>query len=52
MRLQSVRKLGFELDDPKLKAQQGKEIYLIFKTSRLVLGSTHPPIQWVLGALS
>lgn len=25
---------------------------LIFKTSRLALGPTHPPIQWVLGALS
>jgi hypothetical protein len=24
----------------------------IFSTSRLVLGSTQPPIQWVLGALS
>jgi hypothetical protein len=52
MRLQSVHKIGFELDDPKLKSQQGKEIYLIFKTARVALGPTHPPIQWVSGALS
>jgi len=52
MRLQSVQKLGFKLDDPKLKSQQGKEIYLIFQTSRLALGLTHPPIQKVLGAVS
>jgi hypothetical protein len=52
MRLQSAQKLGFKLDDPKLKSQQSKEIYLIFKTSRVAPGPTHPPIQRVLGALS
>jgi hypothetical protein len=33
-------------------SQQGQEIFLLATTSRIVLGPSQPPIQWVLGAIS
>jgi hypothetical protein len=44
--------LGYGLDDWGLKSQQGLGIFLFTTTSRLALGPTQPPIQWVSGALS
>jgi hypothetical protein len=37
--------LGFD-------SQRGLGIFLVTTASRTVLGPTHPPIQWVPGALS
>jgi hypothetical protein len=36
---------------PSFDSQQFK-IFLFFTVSRLTLGPTQPPIEWVLGALS
>jgi len=36
------------LDDLGLESQQGQEIYLFSKTSRLALGATQPPTEWAL----
>jgi hypothetical protein len=33
-------------------SQQGLAIFLFITMSRMALGSTQPPIQWVPGALS
>jgi hypothetical protein len=40
------------LDDLYLKSEQGQEIFLFSKISRLALGPTQPLIQWAWGALS
>jgi hypothetical protein len=40
-----VRVLGFN-------SQRGLGIFLFTTTSRMALGSTQPPIQWILGDLS
>jgi hypothetical protein len=39
------------LDDWGFKSQQGLEIFLFTTVSRLALGPTQPPIQWVPEAL-
>jgi hypothetical protein len=44
--------LGYGLDDWGFKSCQRLGIFLFTTTSRLALGPTQPPIQWVLGALS
>jgi hypothetical protein len=40
------------LDDRGIESLHGLGIFLFTTASRLVLGPTHPPIQWVPGALS
>jgi hypothetical protein len=42
---------GLQAGQPWFEPQQGK-IFLFSTASRLALGPTQPPIQWVLGALS
>jgi hypothetical protein len=45
--------MGDVLDDRHLIPARGKrEIFLFSTVSRLALGSTQSPIQWVLGAVS
>jgi hypothetical protein len=40
-----IRDIGFD-------SQQELEIFLFTMSSRMALGPTHPPIQWVAGTLS
>jgi hypothetical protein len=44
--------LGYRLNDQGFESQQGLGTFLFTTASRLTLGPTHPPIQWVAGALS
>jgi hypothetical protein len=44
--------LGYGLDDRGFESRQGMGIFLFTTASRLALGPTQPPIQWVSGALS
>jgi hypothetical protein len=45
--------LGYGLDDRSSRVRFPAGLGLLFTTaSRMVLGPTQPPIQWVLGALS
>jgi hypothetical protein len=44
--------LDYEPDDREFETREGLGIFLFTTVSRPVLGSTQPPIQWVLGALS
>jgi hypothetical protein len=44
----SVRRIyDYETHDPKFESLLGYEIFIFSKTSRLALGPTQPPIQWV-----
>jgi hypothetical protein len=45
--------LGYGLDDRGLgfDSRQGLGIFLFTTASRMALGPTQPPIQWVQGAL-
>jgi hypothetical protein len=47
----SLYSSGLWVGWPGFNSQQGK-IFLFSTVSRPTLGPTHPPIQWVLGALS
>jgi hypothetical protein len=49
---QSVEELSYGLDDRGFDSLQGLGIFLFTAVSRTALGSTQPPIQWVLGTLS
>jgi hypothetical protein len=40
------------LDDRGFESRQGLGIFLFTTTSRLALGPTLPPIQWITGAIS
>jgi len=54
-RLQSISiATGYGLDNGVwwFDSWQGLGIFLFFSISKLTLGSTQPPIQWVPGALS
>jgi hypothetical protein len=42
----------YGLDDRGFDPQQRKRIFLLAYVSRLALGLTQPPIQWVLGVHS
>jgi hypothetical protein len=45
----SLWRLGYELDSPRFEFQQGKEIFLVSKMSRLVLGLIQPPTHCIPG---
>jgi hypothetical protein len=40
------------MDVPRFESRQGQEVFLFCQTSKLVLGLTQPPIQWVSGSLT
>jgi hypothetical protein len=44
--------LGYGLDNRGFESRQGLRVFLLTTASRPALVSTHPPIQWVPGALS
>jgi hypothetical protein len=44
--------MGWMMEVLGLNSWQGLGIFLFITTSRIGLGPTQPPIQWVLGALS
>jgi hypothetical protein len=44
--------LGYGLEDRGFESRQRLGILLVTTASRPALGPTHPPIQWVRGALS
>jgi hypothetical protein len=44
--------ISYGLDDRGFKSRQGLGIFLFTTASRLALGPTQPPIQWVSRALS
>jgi len=44
--------LGYGLDDREFESRQGLGIFLFSTASRPALEPTHPPIQWVTGAVS
>jgi hypothetical protein len=44
--------LDYELDDRWFESRQWMGIFLFTTASRMALGPTHPPIQWVIEALS
>jgi hypothetical protein len=44
--------MGWAIVILQFNSQQGLGIFLFTTTSRLTLGPTQPPIQWVLGTLS
>jgi hypothetical protein len=50
--ISSVTALGYGLDDRGFDSRQELGIILFTTVSRPALGPTHPPIQWVSGALS
>jgi hypothetical protein len=43
--------LDYGLDDWGIESRQGLGIFLFTTASRTALGPSHPPIQWVPGAL-
>jgi hypothetical protein len=43
---------GYELDDRGSIAGRDKRFFLFNTASRPALGPTHPPVQWISGALS
>jgi hypothetical protein len=43
---------GLRVGRPGFHSRQEQEIFLFSTVSRLALGPTQPPIQWVLGAFS
>jgi len=44
--------LGYLLGDAGFESWQGLGIFFFTTMSRLTLGPTQPPIQWIPGALS
>lgn len=46
-RMQSVQRLGYELDGPGFESWQGQDIIIFSEKSSSALGCTKPPIQWV-----
>jgi hypothetical protein len=49
---ESVQRLGYGLDDWDSIPRTGNGIFFFSTTSRLALGPTHHPIQWVPGAIT
>jgi hypothetical protein len=44
--------LGYRLHDWEFESRQGLEIFLFTTSSRLALGPTQLPVQWLPGSLS
>jgi hypothetical protein len=44
--------MGWMVRVLEFNSQWGLEIFLFTTVSRMVLGPTQPPVQWVLGSLS
>jgi hypothetical protein len=44
--------MGWLTKESGFDSRHGKEIFLFTTTSRLALGPTQPPIQWILVVLS
>jgi hypothetical protein len=44
--------MGYELDDLEFQSWQGKDIFHLYKSSRLALVHTQPPFKYIKGTLS
>jgi hypothetical protein len=51
-RAEVVQRLHYGLENLGINSRQGQQIYFISRMSKLALGPTKPPIQWIWNIIS